>query len=544
MTKRKSSKRALLLSALSLLMCVSMLIGSTFAWFTDSVTSAGNKIQAGNLKVDLELYDKENDEWNSIKKDSDPIFTYQNWEPGYVDAKLLKVENEGTLALKWKAKITTQAPLGILADVIDVFVKPGATEAEFEALARGDLATWTNAGTVREFVEGIETSTYGTLNPKNTTGDSATLGIALKMREEAGNEYKEQSIGAFDIMILATQLTTESDSFDDQYDKNAAYPATNMNVGTVEAFAMACASLGAGDTITLVDNITLSEETALPAGIILNGNGKQINGTIYAGGDLTIAGHVKVTSFSASYYNRTITIEPEACLEITGTGRMSVAYGNTFNIIGNISDAKTTDKTTVQPSLIIPGGISITGGNDATVNVTNAYIKIGDTSSKNSAANGTFTMNFTNSIVDFNHQFSLAEPTNGKKPTFNVTIKDSVVTAVKKICIAAPNSKIVIDNSQVITQNNVRNSGIIELKNKSTLSGATIQFGENGGNNGTIIVDDSSLVIKADSQAHAFDGRGTGSIVLTNGATASVDYYKDMTITCDATSSFTGSQVN
>ena len=55
MTKTKSTKRALLMSALALLMCVSMLIGSTFAWFTDSVTSAGNKIQAGTLQVDLPL---------------------------------------------------------------------------------------------------------------------------------------------------------------------------------------------------------------------------------------------------------------------------------------------------------------------------------------------------------------------------------------------------------------------------------------------------------------------------------------------------------
>lgn len=224
MEKQKSTKRALLLSALSLLMCVSMLIGSTFAWFTDSVTSAGNKIQAGNLQVDLELYDKATDKWNSVKENNDPIFTYTNWEPGYVDAKLLKVENEGTLALKWKAKITTQASLGILADVIDVFVKPGVTEAEFEALSRADLSGWTNAGTVREFVEGIETSTYGTLNPKGTTGDSATLGIALKMREEAGNEYKNEVIGTFDIMILATQLTAEEDSFNDQYDKEAPFP--------------------------------------------------------------------------------------------------------------------------------------------------------------------------------------------------------------------------------------------------------------------------------------------------------------------------------
>ena len=44
MTKKRSTKRALLLSALSLLMCISMLIGSTFAWFTDSVTSGSNVI--------------------------------------------------------------------------------------------------------------------------------------------------------------------------------------------------------------------------------------------------------------------------------------------------------------------------------------------------------------------------------------------------------------------------------------------------------------------------------------------------------------------
>ncbi|MBR2615392.1 MAG: SipW-dependent-type signal peptide-containing protein, partial [Clostridia bacterium] len=56
MTKQKTTKRALLMSALALLLSVSMLVGSTFAWFTDSVTSAGNKIQAGTLKIDLELF--------------------------------------------------------------------------------------------------------------------------------------------------------------------------------------------------------------------------------------------------------------------------------------------------------------------------------------------------------------------------------------------------------------------------------------------------------------------------------------------------------
>ena len=49
MTSSKNTKRALLASVLSVALCCAMLIGSTFAWFTDSVTNTGNRIQAGNL---------------------------------------------------------------------------------------------------------------------------------------------------------------------------------------------------------------------------------------------------------------------------------------------------------------------------------------------------------------------------------------------------------------------------------------------------------------------------------------------------------------
>ena len=97
MTNMKHTKRALLLSVLSLILCFSMMLGTTYAWFTDSVTSTGNKIQSGTLKVDLELYN--GTDYASIKESKAPIFNYDKWEPGYVDVKLLKIENEGTLAL-------------------------------------------------------------------------------------------------------------------------------------------------------------------------------------------------------------------------------------------------------------------------------------------------------------------------------------------------------------------------------------------------------------------------------------------------------------
>ena len=319
------------------------------------------------------------------------------------------------------------------------------------------------------------------------------------------------------------------------------YGVAEVNGVKYTTLEAAAAAAQAGDTITLLDDVTLSAELTLPADITLNGNGKQINGTIYAGGNLTFAGHTKVTAFSASYYDRVITIGAGACLEITGTGRVSLAYGNVFNITGNITDAKTADKANVQPSLIIPGGISITGGRDAALNVTNAYVKIGSTTTKNSAANGTFTLNFNNSIVEFTNQLTIAEPTSGMNPTIEINVKDSVLTTGTKFVLAAPNSTVVVDNSVVTLDTYFRNSGSFTLQNGSVLTGSTIQFGENGGNNGIITVDNSTLTINASAIGHALDGKGTGQIVLKNGATATVTYFKDMEVVLSAGTELTSS---
>jgi len=317
-----------------------------------------------------------------------------------------------------------------------------------------------------------------------------------------------------------------------------------MVVANETALKDVIANAGEGTIIKLGDDITLTEALTLPAGITFNGNGKQINGSVVAGGNLTFAGHTKVTSFSASYYDRTITIGEGACLEVTGTGRATLGYGNTFEIKGAVTDAKAADKEDIQPSLIIPGGISITGGNNAVMNIKDAYVQIGSTTSKNSAANGIFTLNIENSIADFTNQLTLAEPTGGMNPTFNINVKNSVLTTDTKFIVAAPNSSVVIDNSTVTLGTYFRNSGTMELKNGSVLTGSTIQFGENGGNDGTTTVDNSTLTINATSTGHALDGKGTGKIVLKNNAVANIDYYKDLTIEKDGTSTITGTKVD
>ncbi len=251
MTKQKSTKHALLTSALALLLCMSMLVGSTFAWFTDSVTSSGNKIQSGTLKVDLEVLDKDGN-WNSIKENKTALFNYDKWEPGYTEFKVLKVENEGSLALKWIAKFVSASELSELADVIDVYVCPSATELAYPA--DRSLAGYKKVGTVAEFVNTIEETTKGELK----AGEKAYLGIALKMQDEADNIYQGMDLGGtFDIQILATQLTSEFDSFDNQYDKMA----------TIDDESELLEALAADyDLIQLGANIILSDSVVIPAG--------------------------------------------------------------------------------------------------------------------------------------------------------------------------------------------------------------------------------------------------------------------------------------
>ena len=151
---------SLIFNVLAIVIVSAILIGSTFAWFTDTAISSENKIQAGTLKIDLELLDQENG-WVSIKTNSDPIFNYDKWEPGYTDIKILKIENEGSLALQWKAKFVSQNPLSKLAEVIDVYVLPSETELSYPT--DRSLEGYTCVGTVKDFVNSIETTTKGTL---------------------------------------------------------------------------------------------------------------------------------------------------------------------------------------------------------------------------------------------------------------------------------------------------------------------------------------------------------------------------------------------
>ena len=97
----KRTKTKLISSITVLIVCFALLIGTTFAWFTDSASTGVNRIQAGNLDVEL-YYKNSSVRTYTNAKDVDNVFIEpENWEPGAVAYANFKVENKGSLALKY-----------------------------------------------------------------------------------------------------------------------------------------------------------------------------------------------------------------------------------------------------------------------------------------------------------------------------------------------------------------------------------------------------------------------------------------------------------
>ena len=204
MTNRKSTKRALLGSVMAMVLCLAMLVGATFAWFTDTASTNVNKIQAGNLDVALEMQNADG-KWVSAEgKTLDFVKAAAGeqvlWEPGCTyTLPELRVVNNGNLALKYKVIITGINGSAKLNTVIDWTIGDVAMGAE-QHLAAGESNAFTIKG---------------------------------HMWESAGNDYMNESIDGIAITVVATQDTVESDSFDKDYDADAEYPVVAVaNVNT------------------------------------------------------------------------------------------------------------------------------------------------------------------------------------------------------------------------------------------------------------------------------------------------------------------------
>ena len=223
MSNKKATKRALLTSITALAMCVVMLVGTTFAWFTDTATANVNKIQAGNLDVALEMFDTAQGKWvtaegktlNFVKAaggENQAIL----WEPG-AEYKLpeLRVRNDGNLALKYEVAIT---------GAVDATPNNGVNDLElldvitFRASIGGGTAT-----------SGVYGKTIAT-GALNKNGDFQTIQLSAKMDENAGNKYQEMAISGIAITVKAMQASYEYDSNGNTYDDAADMTPDNLHL--------------------------------------------------------------------------------------------------------------------------------------------------------------------------------------------------------------------------------------------------------------------------------------------------------------------------
>ena len=267
MTKTKSTKRALLMSALSLLMCVSMLIGSTFAWFTNSVSSTNNIIKSGNLDVELEYLN--GDSWEKVTATTNVFEKDTLWEPGHTEVVYLKVSNLGTLALKYNLGIN------IVNEIESISVEGNALRLsdyiEFGAIDNVETPYADRAAARAAVTESKALSTgYTKAGSIEAGADAQYVALVVYMPETVGNEanYKTGEVAPqidLGINLMATQYTSESDSFDNQYDANAMFDGIPAARTTVLSKMPVVTTLG-GNTVALdtgyVFNTTESYDAA------------------------------------------------------------------------------------------------------------------------------------------------------------------------------------------------------------------------------------------------------------------------------------------
>ena len=239
MNESTKTKKALRGSLFALFLCIVLLIGTTFAWFTDTASTGVNKIQSGRLDVELQY--KDGDTWKNAEGqtldfqkavDGEEVL----WEPGCT-YKLpeIKVVNNGNLALKYKLEVTGIEGDKKLNEVIDWTIAGGELDAEKSLAAKADSGAMTIQGHMQEF---------------------------------AGNDYQNLSIEGISITVYATQDTVENDSFNNQYDKNATYPvksAAELKEALADGGSVSVSKDIKTDNIgdTVADRVIISNPTTL-----------------------------------------------------------------------------------------------------------------------------------------------------------------------------------------------------------------------------------------------------------------------------------------
>ena len=224
MTKKYSTRKAIVASLIVLALCFTSFLATTFAWFTDSVKSENNVIMSGNLDIELEYWNGE--KWEDVAGKSD-IITNTLWEPGVVEVAYLRVANAGSLALKYQLGINIDSETPgvnvageefLLSDYImfgvveDVNGKTGAYDNRNDAVQAATGAKKISAGYTKASHLAVDEELY--------------LALVVYMPESVDNVANHNGTDVptieLGINVFATQASAEKDSFDEFYDVNSA----------------------------------------------------------------------------------------------------------------------------------------------------------------------------------------------------------------------------------------------------------------------------------------------------------------------------------
>ena len=322
MKRSNTTKKALFISTCALLFSMLMMAGSTFAWFTDSVSSGTNTITTGKLDVQLLHTNQKVTEAKEVQQntllftdaDGKPI----DWEPGAVAYENFTVKNSGDLALNYRLALDLNNANTIagttkslsLKDVLKVKVldhevtSKDVTEqalkkaeaADFVSVTDGQISIPAAAGDAREqkLAKDAKSATYGVIlywQPDPEKDYEYNLSN-YPDKDAAGEPIDKTSDGKAELSIDlgvslgATQAPEESDSNGSDYDTNAICPVSNES-----ELKRALQTADNGDVVELTGNITLTEPLSITKDVTI----RSVGGAVISGEALTVGSKANVT---------------------------------------------------------------------------------------------------------------------------------------------------------------------------------------------------------------------------------------------------------
>lgn len=330
-----------------------MLVGTTFAWFTDTANTGINKIRAGNLKVVLEYAKPGDITWSPVGANTQ-LFSSTGWEPGYTQVVYIRVQNAGTLALKHT----------IAANIIgeSVVLNVAGEKMSLSQYLQVDLREFSGdptASTIDRTQIGINTSAMSSNNKisafsydggKLLPEDTKIYQLAIYMPTSVGNEanYRGKVAPAitFGLKVTASQEAHESDSFGNTYDAYAPGFISVRNGKELER-AFVDAKPGKDIYVLLEEDIDLNasfmriirekhtNQVGVGVGnVVINGNGHKIS-TNYAGTAGVISAEYAESDRSITFLDTVIQSKAANASgdETRGLAAFELANG-TINLIG------------------------------------------------------------------------------------------------------------------------------------------------------------------------------------------------------------------